>query len=456
MRGELTSADAVDECLSGALGQSAIREMVDRPLRHGVADLLEDCLPQGQPVALRLVRAKFKPGRKLTAYYELSLGEDHPVKRHAAVSWSVAAPSRESAPPDESPATTTTASPPFSRLGASSDDGRLRLLVSPADPSMPQLSRLTDPAHLDVLCHAMTGGSLGAAGPIELTTVRYRPGQRHVLHVGSRGARQDFYVKTDKDCSGAAAVAVAGVFRVALQRGCPEARVSEPLGYSVEDSAALWRDAPGRPLRSLLRLRTTQRQRAVYVVGRALRVLHATPAGAGAPPWSAGVGGHDVEAEAVATLRTGEHISALSVEAGQQYAALVADVVDAFDLLPKAEVTLTHGDLKSDNLLVDGDRLRILDLDRSGWADPALDLGKFLADLHWWCSGSDADELSSAFRDGYGATGHSRWARADVLAALFRLKFAARRVGIQDVDWSHEVHRRVDGVARMLREPRMP
>ena len=453
MCGELTSADALDETLYGALGQSAIREMVERPLRYGVADLLDNCLLVGQPVDVRLLRAKFKPGRKLTAYYELSFGDDHLPKRHAAVSWSVAGPSPGSAPPGEDP-TTTASPPPFSRLGASSDDGRLRLLVSPADPSMPQLSRLTDPAHLDALRHGMTGVLPGSAGLTKLTTVRYRPGQRHVLHVGSRGARQDVYVKTDRDCSGAVAVAVAEVFRVALQRGCPQARVGEPLGYSVEDSAALWRNAPGRPLRSLLRLRTGQRQRVVYVLGRALSVMHATPAGAGAPPRSAGAGGHDGEAEAAATLRAGEHISALSGDVGQRYAALVADAVDALDRLPKEGATLTHGDLKSDNLLFDGDRLRILDLDRSGWADPALDLGKFVADLHWWCSGNDADELCSAFRAGYGATSPSRWARAEVLAALFRLKFAARRVGIQDVDWSREVHRQVDGVSRMLREPR--
>ncbi len=454
MCGELTSADALDETLYGALGQSAIREMVERPLRYGVADLLESCLPLGQPVDVRLLRAKFKPGRKLTAYYELSFGDDHLAKRHAAVSWSVAVPSRGSAAPGEDPATTASR-PPFSRLGASSDDGRLRLLISPADPSMPQLSRLTDPAHLDALRDVMTGDLPGSAGLVTLTTVRYRPGQRHVLHVGSRGARQDVYVKTDRDCSGAAAVAVAEVFRVALQRGCPQARVAEPLGYSVEDSAALWRNAPGRPLRSLLRLRTSQRQRAVYVLGRALRVMHATPAGAGAPPRSTGAGGHDGEAEAAAWLRTGEHISALSADVGRRYAALVADAVDALDRLPKEGATLTHGDLKSDNLLADGDRLRILDLDRVGWADPALDLGKFVADLHWWCAGSDADKLSSAFRAGYGATSPSRWARADVLAALFRLKFAARRVGVQDVDWSREVHRQVEGVSRMLRKPRM-
>ena len=47
--------------------------------------------------------------------------------------------------------------------------------------------------------------------------------------------------------------------------------------------------------------------------------------------------------------------------------------------------------------------MRILDLDRVCLGDPALDLGKFLADLRWW-SGDDqrAGQLTEAFRAGYG------------------------------------------------------
>jgi aminoglycoside phosphotransferase (APT) family kinase protein len=250
---------------------------------------------------------------------------------------------------------------------------------------------------------------------------------------------------------------VAEVFRAALQQGCPSTRVCEPAGYSVQDSAALWRTASGRPLRSLLERRSDRRERAVHVVqglGTALRVLHAIPAGAGAFQQVDGTAPPDGHDEAAATLRAGEHVAALLPEVGRTYTALLSDLVDALARLPTEPVTLNHGDFKSDNLLVDGARSWILDLDRSGWADPALDLGKFLADVRWWCRDGDAEPLCSAFRHGYGAADPARWARADLLAGLFRLKFAARRVPVHGVGWPVEVRRRVGDVARSMREAR--
>jgi aminoglycoside phosphotransferase (APT) family kinase protein len=108
---------------------------------------------------------------------------------------------------------------------------------------------------------------------------------------------------------------------------------------------------------------------------------------------------------------------------------------------------LAHGDLKSDNVLAHEGTVRLLDLDRSGPAEPALDLAKLVADLHWWVDDATADTLVAAFRDGYGPTDSARWERADLLARLFRLKLTARRCAVHDPAWESEVRHRVDTAA---------
>ncbi|MGH8965550.1 MAG: hypothetical protein ACRDXB_09525, partial [Actinomycetes bacterium] len=62
------------------------------------------------------------------------------------------------------------------------------------------------------------------------------------------------------------------------------------------------------------------------------------------------------------------------------------------------------------------------------------------------------DPLTRAFRAGYGDCDPVRWARAEVLAALFRLKLAARRCCVHDVDWEAQVRVRVTeaGAAQRL------
>jgi hypothetical protein len=159
---ETTLPDTLDEALQGRVGQAAIREIAVRPRRYGVADLLTGCLPAGQPCSLELLRTSFKPGRRLTAYYELSWGGDHPGRRHAAVSWSATRTPPSRPPSAADPAATRASHPTLTRLEATSDDGRVRLLLAPADPAMPQLSRFTQPEYLAALCEGMTGRRPGS------------------------------------------------------------------------------------------------------------------------------------------------------------------------------------------------------------------------------------------------------------------------------------------------------
>ena len=405
------TAPRLAEMLSGALGPGALRAVAVEPLRHGARDPLSEQLPLDRVVSFDLVRTKFKPNRKLTGYYRVrlaSVAQPRPV----AVTWS--------------------------------PDGRVDTFVSPTDPALPQLGRLSDRRELAAIVTTTTGRSPGSPAGLEIRTVRYRPGQRHVLHVvGGRLGHTGMYVKVDRDDAGARSVPVAAELGETVAERCPGASLAEPIGYAESERAALWRGAPGHPLWHHLQHGSADGVRLVHLVGRALRVLHDVDTPVERT--------HSVAAEAAASLRAGEHLTALLPGEGTRYQDLVTRVVDALDRVDGEPATFVHGDVKCDNLLTVGDRLvRFLDLDRVARAEPALDLGKFLADLRWWCPPGQVRGLLRALRVGYGACDPHRWARADLLSVLFGAKLVARRCAVHDPAWSTEVAARLSATAHVL------
>ena len=396
---EFSTPELLEETLAGAHGVEALRHMALDPLSHGVRELLAEQAPWWDGSTPRLIRTKYKPSRKLSAYYELSPGEP---ARHAAVAWT-----------NES----------------------LEVLVSPDDPSMPELAGLHDDAHLTDL--------LGFTGRID--TIRYRPRQRHVLRVSTPD--RAVYVKIDKDDSGSRSVPVALALGARMAVECPGAGLAEPIGWSAADRAGLWRSSPGEPLWQRLSV-PGDAERLTHLLGRAVRVLHDTPTDL--LPTSSDE--HDVQAEVASTIRAGEHIGTLVPQLGANFLAIVDAVVEGLAHVPTEAPTFTHGDLKSDNVLASDGQVRLLDLDRCGPADPALDLAKFAADLHWWCApDSDrAQALTESFRAGYGECDGSRWDRAALLTRLFDLKLTARRCAVHYPAWDSHVRARVAAAAPVL------
>lgn len=410
------SPECLQAAVEGRAGWRVVQSVLTDPLRHGGTDLL-DQLPRAlEGRRLQLVRSKYKPGRKLTAYYRTG-GTEELLGEDLAVSWQV--------------------------------DGRVRVLQFPADPDLPQLARLSDPAELAAVVETLCG----SAYPLPvIRTVRYRPGQRHVLQARCSPG-PTVYVKTDRDDSGARAVPVARFLTTALRRRCTNVRVAQPLGHAAPERASLWWQSPGVPASAVVS-RGRGGESVASLAGRVARAIHDCPADDAAPPGPAVLGRHDVHAEAAATLRAGEHISALLPSVGRTYGLLVAVLLDELSRQPAERATLIHGDLKADNLLVDGELVRVLDVDRARWAEPALDLGKFLADLRWWSPSARAAALEAAFRDGYGSCDPRRWARAELLASLLQLKLAARRAVLHEGRWQLRVHGQVVGAVEAFARTR--
>lgn len=407
-----------------ASAADGVRRTLNEPLAHGLAPLLARCLP-GETGPPQLLRSKYKPG-KLTAYYDL----DGQTPRHLALTWWDAPPQQ---PAPEHP------------LAAASPDGRVRLLVAPLDPAFPQLGRLHDPAYAGAVLAELTR-SQPAARP-QVAVIRYRPGQRHVLQV--TGAGHAAVVKAYRDGTGSRTVATAQVLRGLLAERCPDAGPARCLGEVSTDRAVWWALAAGEPLWCLLR-RPRAAARSLHLLGRAVRTIHDAPtddtsSGTRAGDGTGNGGSSDPTKEARTTLRAAEHIAALLPDVGTRVAALVDRVQAVLAALPGEPPTRCHGDLKCDNVLATDDRLHLVDLDRAGLADPALDIAKLAVDLRWWGDAlvTPTGTAVAAFLAGYGATDPARLARARAYGVLLHLRLTARRVPVHDPAWASRVTARV-------------
>ncbi|HYO31998.1 MAG TPA: phosphotransferase [Nocardioidaceae bacterium] len=461
--GTVTVGGTVDvsAALSGEDALQGVRDLALRPSPYGVAGLLSECV-NGDPSAWRLdlLRTKFKPSRKLSAYYRLpSAGGG----RSIAVTWSAEpAASRAEADELEDDARARGLLAPFSHLTAMSDDGRINLLISPADPVLPQLVRTSQESYLEGMVAALAGPlQLRSPAAMTVRTIRYRPGQRHVLAISTTHDGDTVaFVKLDRDDCGERAVRIAEIVGPQLAASCRGASMVKPWGYSAADRASVWKPAPGMVLwQRAEQWGVTSVARSVALVGRALRVLHDSGPDTDAARVVAeeGLLAHrTVAGEASATVRAGEHIDVLLPSSGATYRAVVADVLVRLGSLDSEVPGFIHGDAKGDNIMVDDDGICLLDLDRFSSGEPALDLGKFLADLRWWCRALGLDEavLAAAFVDGYGGRCHLRWERASLIAVLFSLKLAARRGAVHDPAWASQTTRAIaEAAARLDAEP---
>jgi Phosphotransferase enzyme family len=93
-----------------------------------------------------------------------------------------------------------------------------------------------------------------------------------------------------------------------------------------------------------------------------------------------------------------------------QLADSLTRVVDAVRCTPaqSQEARFAHGSFAPSQLMLDGSRIGILDFDRLCQAEPAFDLGRFLAPLRVSLAkvdGAEADEPASRFLEGYAEHG---------------------------------------------------
>jgi aminoglycoside phosphotransferase (APT) family kinase protein len=469
----------IAEILSGQHGLAGVQQLLSgapmrRVLRHALRDLMDQPDRLG---ACRLQRAKFKPGRKLTAYFDLDLRPQNGASactRSIAVTWT--RPESEIKAEPEATWQTLQAeaiqrglAAPFRQLMMTVPAWGMKVEISPLDARYPQLVRLSEPAYVRDLLAVPDAGELSpSASDYAITSIRYRPGQRHVLRyapiaaAGCPAGQGTVFAKLYPDPSCQRFLTMANQMADWLTTQTPDVTALRPLAYVPEDTTVLYPWANGVPLSQQLRRPNRTLSSCLTQVGAALRALHSAPS-----TYTQGLPSHDLAAEVKSITRTCEHIDLLLPAVGQTIHALLDHAQAYYATLPQEAPTFIHGDFKADHGLVapSGDnvtsgrsqaRLTLIDFDSCALADPAFDIGKFLADLDWWYTKynqSGLTQAQNAFLAGYHLDpAHPRLRRAQVWQSLIQIKMTAHRVPLFDRDWSSHTTAMIDrGVAVLER-----
>src|SRR5207302_289492 len=186
--------------------------------------------------------------------------------------------------------------------------------------------------------------------------------------------------------------------------------------------------------------------------GAALHALHRLPPAVAGP-----LKLHEFAAEVSEIAREAcDHIPALLPSVGAAIDALLDRSRELHERLPQEPPTFTHGDFKSEHVWAAPGGPTLIDFDTSCLADPAYDVGKFLADLQLWFTAYDQEGLEQVqerFLLGYApGAPEERLLRARLYEAVQMVKMA-RRVPLFRHDWAsltEQVIRRAQAVMNDL------
>jgi hypothetical protein len=222
-----------------------------------------------------------------------------------------------------------------------------------------------------------------------------------------------------------------------------------PVAYVPDDAVVLYPPLSGTPLHEQLRCPGREIGRWLEVAGQGMSVLHSAP-----QAFPGLLKFHTFEAEMGEVVDKSHYISALLPSAGSMIDALLDRAGELYDRLPQEAPTFTHGDLKMEHFWVDPRGLTLMDFDLCHLADPALDIGQFLADLRFWYDtfGRGAvEQAQGRFLAGYATDApRERLVRARLYEALELVRIAGRRLPLLDRDWAARLGRLIGWAAVLL------
>jgi aminoglycoside phosphotransferase (APT) family kinase protein len=130
-----------------------------------------------------------------------------------------------------------------------------------------------------------------------------------------------------------------------------------------------------------------------------------------------------------------------------KYEEVIQQIISKVDHFKEPKAVASHGAMRTDQYIVQGDRLAMIDLDSYCWANPARDLGNFLAYLCWKAirqpeHGQFVERAGRAFLEGYLSVHEDideRWLSVYQAASL--LKIAGRRFrSLTYLEWPLIIH----------------
>src|SRR5207237_6097346 len=258
-----------------------------------LADQLRALLPDGAAVGPCLLReARFKPGRKITAYYDALVNTENPEGHHVrpiAVTWRPSTRADRNAEHEETlglakiqaEAVRHGVAAPFLELMADLPEWNMHIRVSPLDPRFTQLVRVSDPLYVRAMLEETYAAGNAAwhqhrISDYTVTAIRYRPGKRHVLRYDpvdpAKGGT--LFAKLYIGENGARAFRMANRTADWLAECGESVNCLRPLAYVGEDAVVLYPRVCGTPLSGDLPCPCDRLARCLERVGAALHTLH--------------------------------------------------------------------------------------------------------------------------------------------------------------------------------------
>jgi hypothetical protein len=426
-------------------------------LRGAIAVLLG---PDAAIGRCSLDRAKLKPGRKLTAYYSVQvLRSDRLDRRPVEVVWNGAGDDAageteaETEAGMEEEARVAGIATPFRRLRGAVPDLHMRLRVAPLDINYPQLVRLCRPDYVREMLatvHAWPGAPELAAPEYRVTPLRYRPRQRHVLRYEplTQSPAGPVFAKLYRNGAAERALRVATTVADLVTVRDTAATAVRPLPGWSRDDVVLYPRVAGAPLSQRLWDGGPGPSRHLAGAGALLRALQQDPG-----DLVVDLDRRDLRAEVASVARAAEHLGPLLPATAARVDELLHRAGELGAAIPSSPPCFAHGDYKADHVWIARDRLTLLDFDTCGVAEPALDVGKFLADLTWWYATTRRPGLADAqqqFLAGYGASSLDQLARARLYEAVVLTKLTIRRLRRFESDWAARTQELVEHATRLL------
>ena len=294
----------------------------------------------------------------------------------------------------------------------------LLLQVFPADYRLPALSRLmTDPEAL-VAPFLPAWPDAGSQQPVwQAKTVRYRVGMRAMVRLTASGvpsaeaasAPRTIYAKVFRDeRDGERTYEIQRTIWEAASAGNAAFTVAEPLAWLPDQRVLLFAEVAGANLRGML-ASGAPAEAAVRQAARAIASFHQLPVEA----FARHPRRRPTRDEEARPEKLGDRLRASEPRLAGEIDRLVAAIETG---LSGGSVAPTHFDLRPGHVLIDGDRVALLDFDKLTLADPMVDIANFLRLLEkeWKSTTSDARQqrrLAQIFQEEYFARVPTEWAQ---------------------------------------------
>ncbi len=379
--------------------------------------MLHQAVPRSETVTAKPVYVRYKPGRSCLATYKVSVGGEIIDVYAKALPRDGMEELGEAGQQLKVPG----------RLGPGVfilEERGIGIFIFPNDSHLKALTRLFDSeAQMRLLKELIPERPDLWGSTVE--GIRYKPERRFSARLLTWGQpRAVLKVYNSLDYS--AAERNAGAFR---SRG--PLRLARRLGCASRHNILVFDWLEGRLLSEKL-LQPELDLEPVRTVGAAIAELHAQDPGR--------LTRLTRDQEAATLLAASAELGFLCPHLARRADDVARELAIRIKSNPNPECP-THGDFKSEQILVEGNAVAILDYDRAVSGDPSADLGKFLANLEKFTLRGNLprtklEAVKNALLEGYQHAARSDIpARIELYTAAVLLQIARRRFRHRKLDW---------------------